>query len=63
MELDGSKGVCGICKDWKGKREWIDGKVTVKASARGTCLRLKKLKPVHGGCDHFKKWEGEDVTE
>jgi hypothetical protein len=59
MDLDGSKEVCGICKDWRGQREWIDGKACVKPSARGMCDRLKKIKPPHGGCDYWKKWKGE----
>lgn len=58
MDLDGSKQVCGICMDWQGKREWQDGKAHVKSSARGQCRRLKKMKPPHGGCDQWQKWEG-----
>lgn len=60
MELDGTKQVCGICADWKGKRDWKDGKSNVRPSARGECGRLKKIKPPHGGCDQWKKWEGPD---
>lgn len=61
MDLDGSKQVCGTCKDWIGKREWVDEKVRVKPSAKGQCERLKKGKPPHGGCDQWEKWEdGED---
>ena len=60
MELDGSKQVCGICKDWKGKREWVVGKVRVAPSARGKCHRLEKEKPPHGGCNQWEKWEGKD---
>lgn len=60
MDLDGSKQVCGICKDWKGMREWANGKAKVKPSARGQCKRLKKAKPPHGGCDWWEKWEGEE---
>jgi hypothetical protein len=59
MDLDGSKQVCGICKNWKGKREWVDNKARVKPSAKGLCQRLKKVKPPHGGCDQWEKWEGE----
>ncbi|HIJ56846.1 MAG TPA: hypothetical protein HPQ03_12075 [Deltaproteobacteria bacterium] len=60
MDLDGSKQVCGICKDWKGKRESVNGKVRVKASAGGQCERFKKVKPPHGGCNQWEKWEGEE---
>ncbi len=58
MELDGSKQVCGICKDWKGKREWVDSKVRVSPSAKGRCQRLQKDKPSHGGCSEWEKWDG-----
>ena len=60
MDLDGSKQMCGICKDWQGKRQWLDGVARVKPSARGQCRRLGKIKPPHGGCDHWEKWEGEE---
>jgi hypothetical protein len=59
MDLDGSKQVCGICRNWKGKREWVDGKARVKSSARGQCTRLNKVKPPHGGCDEWQQWNGE----
>jgi hypothetical protein len=59
MDLDGSKQVCGCCKDWKGKREWENCMAKVKASAKGECQRVGKMKPVHGGCGYWKKWEGE----
>lgn len=59
MDLDGHKQVCGICKDWKGKRQWANEIAKVKSSAKGLCERLGKTKPPHGGCDQFKKWEGE----
>lgn len=57
MDLDGNKQVCGTCKDWTGKRQWDDGKVQVKPSAKGQCERLRKAKPPHGGCDQWEKWE------
>jgi hypothetical protein len=62
MELDENKEVCGTCLDWKGKREWVWGsKITrVSPSARGLCERLKKIKPPHGGCEYWEKWEGEE---
>ena len=63
MELDDDKEVCATCEDWKAKRELKDGKVTTKPSARGICARLKKVKPPHGGCDYWKKWEGSTDEE
>ncbi len=63
MELDGSKRICGFCKEWLGQREWVDGKVKVKASAWGICKRLGKRKPVHGGCDFHEKWDGTPVEK
>jgi hypothetical protein len=63
MDLDGSKTVCGICKNWGGKREFIDGKARVKSSSKGMCAILKKLKPPHGGCDQWQKWDGTDDAE
>jgi hypothetical protein len=60
MDLDGSKQVCGICKNWMGKREWVDSKARVKPSVKGLCQRLKKVKPPHGGYDQWEKWEGEE---
>ena len=58
MDLDESKEVCGTCSDWKGKREWVEGKsFRVSPSARGLCERLKKIKPPHGGCDDWQKTE------
>jgi hypothetical protein len=59
MDIDEGKQFCGSCKDWKGRRDWVGGKVVVKSSARGMCQRLKKIKPPHGGCDYWQKWEGE----
>jgi hypothetical protein len=63
MDLDGSKRVCGICVNWKGKREFIEGVVRVKSSARGQCAILKKVKAPQGGCDQWQKWEGPDKIE
>jgi hypothetical protein len=60
MDLDGNKRVCGICLNWQGKREGIDGGVRVKSSAKGQCAILNKIKPVHGGCDQWKKWDGQE---
>ncbi len=59
MDVDQNKKVCAACNDWQGKREKGDGVVRVKASARGQCQRLKKVKPPHGGCDEWHKWKGE----
>lgn len=59
MDLDGSKQVCGICGNWRGQREYRDGIVRVKPSAKGQCEQLKKIKPPHGGCDGWQKWNGE----
>jgi hypothetical protein len=59
MDLDGTKQVCGICKNWEGKREFTDGLAKVKPSARGPCTVLKKIKPPHGGCDQWQKWLGK----
>lgn len=60
MNLDGSKQVCGICMNWQGRRQFADGRVLVKPSARGQCALLNKLKPPHGGCDHWQKWDGRE---
>jgi hypothetical protein len=60
MDLDGSKRLCGICVNWTGKREFIDGIARVKASTKGQCLILKKIKPAQGGCDQWQKWDGTD---
>lgn len=60
MDLDGSKQVCGICKDWDGQRDWVEGNAKVRPSARGRCKRLQKIKPPHGGCDHWEKWKGTE---
>ncbi len=58
MDIDADKGVCGTCRDWKGKRELDDEHIFhVKASARGRCERLDKVKLPHGGCDHWTKSE------
>jgi hypothetical protein len=59
MDLDGSKHVCGICVNWTGKREYVDGKAQVKSSStKGQCLLLKKMKPALGGCGEWQKWDG-----
>lgn len=58
MDLDGSKRLCGICKNWQGRREFVNGLARVKPSARGQCLILKTLKPPHGGCNQWEKWDG-----
>jgi hypothetical protein len=63
MDIDGSRQVCGICINWRGKREYINGIARVKPSARGQCMLLKKPKPPHGGCDQWQKWQGEDRTD
>jgi hypothetical protein len=60
MDLDGSKRVCGICRNWEGPREFIDSLVRVKPSSRGQCVLLKKIKPAQGGCNQWQKWNGED---
>ena len=63
MDLDEDKAVCGTCKDWLGKRECLDGRIVrVSASAKGMCERLSKLKPPHGGCDHWKKRQGGETN-
>jgi hypothetical protein len=59
MELDASKQVCGFCKEWKGPREWVDGKVRVKSSARARCQSIGQIKPPHGGCNFWSQWQGE----
>jgi len=58
MELDGSKRMCAICANWNGKREFSDGVTHVKASAKGRCMLLKKVKPSQGGCDQWERWDG-----
>lgn len=63
MDIDDGKKVCGICVNWKGKREWIDGKVRTKPSTRGKCERLQKIKPPHGGCDLWEQWEGNSESQ
>lgn len=61
MDLDETKQVCGRCKDWKGQRELCDDNVVkVKPSARGTCQRLNKVKPPHGGCDYWEDLGGKE---
>ncbi len=61
MDLDESKQICGRCKDWQGKREVLeDDVVRVKASAKGMCERLSKLKPPHGGCDFWEDLRGNE---
>lgn len=63
MDLDGSKRVCGICKNWQGRREFIQGVARVKPSARGQCVLLKVIKPPHGGCNDWEKWDGKDSAD
>lgn len=58
MDLDGSKRLCGICKNWQGRREYEGGLARVKPSARGNCTLLNQIKPPHGGCNDWEKWEG-----
>lgn len=62
MDLDGSKQVCGICVNWNGKRDFSDGIVRVKSSAKGQCALLNKLKFSQGGCDHWEQWKGSDQS-
>lgn len=58
MDVEQDREVCGSCKAWKGKRELGEDFVfLVKASARGKCERLGKVKPPHGGCDNWTKTE------
>lgn len=59
MDIEEGKEICGSCNDWKGNRECAGGKIVVKSSARGLCQRLKKMKPVQGGCDRWQKQEEE----
>lgn len=61
MDLDGSKRVCGVCVNWRGKREFIDGLARVKSSSKGQCLILKKIKPPHGGCDQWQQWDASGI--
>jgi len=61
MDLDADRQVCGLCKEWKGPREWVDGKVRVKSAARATCQSLGTIKPPHGGCSFWSPWEREPV--
>ena len=63
MELDGSKQVCGICSNWRGKRELVKNTVIVKPSSKGQCVLLNKVKPPHGGCDQWQRWNGEKNSE
>lgn len=63
MDLDGSKQVCGICQNWRGQREYHNGIVHVKPSAKGQCVQLNKKKPPHGGCDQWQKWHGKDEPQ
>jgi hypothetical protein len=60
MDLDGSKHQCGICKDWGGQREFVENIARVKPSARGLCALLKTIKPPHGGCKQWEKWDGKN---
>ncbi len=57
MDLEPTQQVCGLCREWAGPREWVDGKVRVKASARGKCQSLGTAKPPHGGCNFWARWE------
>ncbi len=63
MDLDGSREVCGNCRNWEGQREFIDGLARVKSSARGPCLLLKKVKQPQGGCDQWQKWNDPDEAD
>jgi hypothetical protein len=63
MDLDGSKHQCGICKNWEGRREFVGGMSRVKSSARGQCVLLKTIKPPHGGCNQWEKWDGKDLEK
>ncbi|MDQ7781743.1 MAG: hypothetical protein RDU20_02610 [Desulfomonilaceae bacterium] len=61
MDLDETKQVCGRCKDWGGNRELCeDDVVNVKASARGMCRKLNKLKPPQGACDNWEDLGGKE---
>ncbi len=60
MDLDGSKRLCGICRKWHGRREFIQNMVRVKPSTRGQCELLLTMKPPHGGCNQWEKWDGKD---
>jgi hypothetical protein len=57
MDIDDSKQVCGICNNWGGKRECVNGLVKVKPSIKGQCAILNKPKPPHGGCGKWEKWD------
>lgn len=61
MDLDGSKRFCGVCKNWRGRREYEQGLARVKPSARGNCVLLNVIKPPHGGCNDWEKWDGEQL--
>ena len=63
MDFDGSKRLCGVCKNWEGRRESVDGVARVKPSARGLCKLLNKIKPSHGGCNQWEKWDGEGTEK
>lgn len=63
MDLDGSKRLCGICTKWQGRREYVRGMAKVKPSARGNCALLNTIKPPHGGCNDWEKWEGEELEK
>ena len=63
MDLDGSKRMCGICKRWQGQREFVQGVARVKPSTRGQCILLKVIKPPHGGCNDWEKWDGKTSPE
>ncbi len=63
MDLDGSKRLCGICKNWLGRREFVAGLVHAKSSTRGRCTILEIVKPPHGGCNQWEKWDGSEAEK
>jgi|GEM_PF-1363574 len=63
MDFDGSKRLCGICKNWQGPREFVQGLARAKPSTRGQCVILKAMKPPHGGCNQWEKWDGKNQEQ
>lgn len=62
MDLDKNKEVCGTCEDWCGKRECPEGGeiIRVGASTKGNCRKRNKSKTPQGGCDEWRKLDGEE---